>query len=100
MPPCFDWSLDLLLEAKQRTKWVPGRYMIYQFSWKGSLIQIFGTFGFFFEKSLSKPQEVAADQTFSCRIGNPERMDHANPDAPCREYLPTLGEKWPHSGEM
>ena len=19
------------------------------------------------------------------------------PDAPCREYLPTLGEKWPHS---
>ena len=25
------------------------------------------------------------------------KFSHIIPDAPCREYLPTLGEKWPHS---
>ena len=27
----------------------------------------------------------------------PPKFHISYPDAPCREYLPTLGEKWPHS---
>ena len=28
---------------------------------------------------------------------SPRNYTHPNPDAPCIKYLPTLGEKWPHS---
>ena len=36
-------------------------------------------------------------ETPGCLIGESVYVFEYIPDAPCREYLPTLGEKWPHS---